>query len=139
MPQKRALIRKLELETNVTKGGSMAEFVSIWAQISQKSEPKTVLSPIHKVAQDKLLEPFLGDLSLSEKLSVIFFSNFVAFSHYINFNWLKYYLNRRQPKTIPTKSDVLGVVSFTTGSCFSATMTCDGFSVFGTGLGLENK
>jgi len=48
-------------------------------------------------------------------------------------------LNRRQPKTIPTKSDVLGVVSFTTGSCFSATVICEGFSVvFGTGLGLDD-
>ena len=50
------------------------------------------------------------------------------------------YLNRRQPKIIPTKSDVRGVVSFTTGSCSSAMMIFEGFSiVFGTGFGLGKK
>ena len=42
-------------------------------------------------------------------------------------------LNNRHPKTIPTKSDVLGVVSFTMGSLVT------GSSILGTILSLEKR
>ena len=42
-------------------------------------------------------------------------------------------LNNRHPKTIPTKSDVLGVVSFTMGSLVT------GSSTLGTILSLEKR